>query len=254
MPANQPSTPVITEHERSRSSAPTRRAHPGRLRPRPLAAAQQLGPLGRRCSRRPATPRSPPAGRTTPRPSRRRTRTPRSSRTRPSARSPTTSTAIIRGLDREAGRHRPLVRRPAGADPRRARAGGGDGRHRPGAVPRRAAAAVLGAEVRLAGPGQPGQPQPRGPADLRAVPLRLRQRRQRGRRPRSFTRPSPCRRAGAPLFQAATANLNPWTEAKVDTENPERGPLLIVSGEKDHTVRLGDRQRRRSSSSGATPA
>jgi pimeloyl-ACP methyl ester carboxylesterase len=42
--------------------------------------------------------------------------------------------------------------------------------------------------------------------------------------------------AGAPLFQAAAANLNPWTEAKVDTENPERGPLLVISGEKDHTV------------------
>ncbi len=42
--------------------------------------------------------------------------------------------------------------------------------------------------------------------------------------------------SGAPLFQAAAANLNPWTEAKVDTENPERGPLLIISGEKDHTV------------------
>jgi non-heme chloroperoxidase len=42
--------------------------------------------------------------------------------------------------------------------------------------------------------------------------------------------------SGAPLFQAATANLNPWTEAKVDTDNPDRGPLLIVSGEKDHTV------------------
>jgi pimeloyl-ACP methyl ester carboxylesterase len=42
--------------------------------------------------------------------------------------------------------------------------------------------------------------------------------------------------AGAPLFQAATANLNPWTEVKVDTKNPERGPLLIVSGEQDHTV------------------
>ena len=41
---------------------------------------------------------------------------------------------------------------------------------------------------------------------------------------------------GAPLFQAATANLNPWTEVKVDTENPYRGPLLIISGEKDHTV------------------
>jgi non-heme chloroperoxidase len=42
--------------------------------------------------------------------------------------------------------------------------------------------------------------------------------------------------SGAPLFQAATANLNPWTEAKVDTANPERGPLLIISGEKDNTV------------------
>jgi pimeloyl-ACP methyl ester carboxylesterase len=42
--------------------------------------------------------------------------------------------------------------------------------------------------------------------------------------------------SGRPLFQAATANLDPWTEAKVDTRNPERGPLLIVSGEKDHTV------------------
>jgi non-heme chloroperoxidase len=42
--------------------------------------------------------------------------------------------------------------------------------------------------------------------------------------------------SGKPLFQAATANLNPWTEAKVDTKNPERGPLLIISGEKDHTV------------------
>jgi non-heme chloroperoxidase len=42
--------------------------------------------------------------------------------------------------------------------------------------------------------------------------------------------------SGVPLFQAATANLNPWTEAKVDTKNPDRGPLLILDGEKDHTV------------------
>jgi non-heme chloroperoxidase len=42
--------------------------------------------------------------------------------------------------------------------------------------------------------------------------------------------------SGAPLFQAATANLNPWTEAKVDTANAARGPLLITSGEKDRTV------------------
>jgi pimeloyl-ACP methyl ester carboxylesterase len=47
-----------------------------------------------------------------------------------------------------------------------------------------------------------------------------------------FAVPTP----GAPLFQAATANLNPWTEAKVNSKNPERGPLLITSGEEDHTV------------------
>jgi pimeloyl-ACP methyl ester carboxylesterase len=41
---------------------------------------------------------------------------------------------------------------------------------------------------------------------------------------------------GLPIFQAAAANLNPWTEAKVDTANPERGPLLIVAGGEDHTV------------------
>ncbi|MFL5868278.1 MAG: alpha/beta hydrolase [Thermoleophilaceae bacterium] len=41
---------------------------------------------------------------------------------------------------------------------------------------------------------------------------------------------------GAPLFQAAMANLNPWTEAKAETKHPERGPLLIIDGEKDHTV------------------
>ena len=42
--------------------------------------------------------------------------------------------------------------------------------------------------------------------------------------------------SGEPLFQAAAANLNPWTEAKVDTKNPKRGPLLILDGEKDHVV------------------
>jgi pimeloyl-ACP methyl ester carboxylesterase len=42
--------------------------------------------------------------------------------------------------------------------------------------------------------------------------------------------------AGLPLFQAAAANLNPWTEVKVKTKNPDRGPLLIIAGEEDHTV------------------
>jgi pimeloyl-ACP methyl ester carboxylesterase len=40
--------------------------------------------------------------------------------------------------------------------------------------------------------------------------------------------------SGIPLFQAATANINPFTEAKVDSKNPRRGPMLIISGERDH--------------------
>ena len=40
--------------------------------------------------------------------------------------------------------------------------------------------------------------------------------------------------SGIPLFQAATANINPFTEAKVDSKNPRRGPMLIITGEKDH--------------------
>jgi non-heme chloroperoxidase len=48
----------------------------------------------------------------------------------------------------------------------------------------------------------------------------------------TFAVPGP----GTPLFQAAFANFNPKTEASVDVKNPDRGPLLIISGEKDHTV------------------
>jgi non-heme chloroperoxidase len=42
--------------------------------------------------------------------------------------------------------------------------------------------------------------------------------------------------SGIALVQMGNANLNPWTESKVDTMNPDRGPLLIIDGEKDHTV------------------
>lgn len=43
--------------------------------------------------------------------------------------------------------------------------------------------------------------------------------------------------AGAPLFQAAFANFNPFGgDTAVDSKNPERGPLLIIGGEQDHTV------------------
>jgi non-heme chloroperoxidase len=42
--------------------------------------------------------------------------------------------------------------------------------------------------------------------------------------------------SGIALVQMGNANLNPWTEAKVITTNSARGPLLIIDGEKDHTV------------------
>jgi pimeloyl-ACP methyl ester carboxylesterase len=42
--------------------------------------------------------------------------------------------------------------------------------------------------------------------------------------------------SGISLVQMGNANLNPWTEAKVNTKNRDRGPLLIIDGEKDHTV------------------
>jgi non-heme chloroperoxidase len=42
--------------------------------------------------------------------------------------------------------------------------------------------------------------------------------------------------SGVSLVQMGNANLNPWTEAKVNTRTPDRGPLLIIDGEKDHTV------------------
>lgn len=62
----------------------------------------------------------------------------------------------------------------------------------------------------------------------------------------TFAVPAP----GAPLFQAATANLNPWTDAKVNSTSSDRGPMLIISGENDHTVpprissAIFDKQRR----------
>ena len=41
---------------------------------------------------------------------------------------------------------------------------------------------------------------------------------------------------GRPLFQAATANVFPWTVVRADKRNPERGPMLVISGEKDNIV------------------
>jgi pimeloyl-ACP methyl ester carboxylesterase len=41
---------------------------------------------------------------------------------------------------------------------------------------------------------------------------------------------------GKPLFEAAAANFDPHSPAKVNTANELRGPLLLVMGGRDHTV------------------
>ena len=48
----------------------------------------------------------------------------------------------------------------------------------------------------------------------------------------AYTIPAP----GKPLFEAAAANFNPHSAAKVDTANENRGPLLLISGGQDNTV------------------
>jgi len=41
---------------------------------------------------------------------------------------------------------------------------------------------------------------------------------------------------GKPLFEAASANFNPYSPVTVNTANEMRGPLLLMTGGKDHTV------------------
>jgi pimeloyl-ACP methyl ester carboxylesterase len=41
---------------------------------------------------------------------------------------------------------------------------------------------------------------------------------------------------GKPLFEAAAANFDPHSPAKVETANEMRGPLLLIMGGRDHTV------------------
>jgi pimeloyl-ACP methyl ester carboxylesterase len=40
--------------------------------------------------------------------------------------------------------------------------------------------------------------------------------------------------SGRPLFQAATANVNPWTQITTDSRTPGRGPMLLIGGDQDH--------------------
>ncbi|MEU8242832.1 alpha/beta fold hydrolase [Actinoplanes missouriensis] len=48
----------------------------------------------------------------------------------------------------------------------------------------------------------------------------------------AWTIPAP----GKPLFEAAAANFDPHSPAAVNTRNEMRGPLLLITGGRDHTV------------------
>jgi hypothetical protein len=147
---------------------------------RPLASAQQLGSLGRRVRRgRIHGAHARVAGRS--RDGGGGTRTPRRLRRQDRGPGRRPLSGRHRQADREADGDRPLLRRAPDPDPRRAWAFGGVGRHRSGALPRRAAAADLGASVGLARASQSRQPAPCGAAHLRAVPVRIRKRGERGR-------------------------------------------------------------------------
>ena len=125
--------------------------------------------------------------------------------------------ASIGQLDEEAGVDRPLVRRAADPDPRRPRAVGGVGRDRSGAVPRRAAAADLGARSR---PRRCSATRPTATAPSRSPSSSSGTRsptRSTRTRPRSCTRPTPCPAPGAPLFQAATRQLQPVDRGRRST-------------------------------------
>ena len=116
---------------------------------------------------------------------------------------------------------------------------GGD---RPRAVPGRAPAAVLRAEVGEPGAEEPGQPQPRRAADLRPVPLRLRQRGQRGGGARALRRVRrPGRRRAA--LPGRDRQLQPVDRGQGRHQEPGARPAADHLRREGPHGAVGDRQR-----------
>ena len=97
-------------------------------------------------------------------------------------------------------------------------------------------AADLVAAVGVSGAAQPTQPSTRRGPHVRAVPLRLCQRRRRGRGATSSTRSSASPAPACRCSRRRSPTSTRGREVKVDTKNPARGPLLVISGEHDHTI------------------
>ena len=143
---------------------------------------------------------------------------------------------IIDGLDEPAHPHRPLLRRAVRREAPRARAS--VPRPSPSTPPRsRESCRCRWPSCAPAFPRWATRPTCTvGVADREGVPVRLRQRpvseEESDELFDEWTIPSPAR----PLFQAAAANFVMHSQAKVNTDNASRGPLLLISGLADHTV------------------
>ena len=120
---------------------------------------------------------------------------------------------------------------------------GGVGGHRPGAVPGRAAAADLRAAVGVPGAAatRPTATAPcRSPTSSSATRSPTRSTEDEAKELyETYAVPAP----GEPLFQAATANLNPWTEVKVEIEEPRARPAADHRRREGPHRAVGDRQR-----------
>ena len=92
-------------------------------------------------------------------------------------------------------------------------------------------------------PDQPAHARPRDHAHVRPVQVRLGQRAGR-EEAKELCDKFHVAGSGISLVQMGNANLNPWTEAKVDTRNPDRGPLLIIDGREGPHGAVGNRKRR----------
>ena len=228
--------------------------HAGRVRPRPVAAAEQLGPLGDAVRGGRATRALTPGWPDDPDTVEEANAHPEVFADKTVGQVADHFDDVIGELERKPADRRPLVRRPARADPRRPRAVGGDGRDRPGAVPRRAAAADLGAEVGVAGARQPGEPQPRGAAHLRAVPLRVRQRGERGRGEGALRRPTPCRRRARRCSRRRRRTSTRGPRSRSTAEEPRARPAAHHLRREGPHGAVGDRERVATSSRSATRA
>jgi pimeloyl-ACP methyl ester carboxylesterase len=94
--------------------------------------------------------------------------------------------------------------------------------------------AAFRAQIGVAGPRQSGKPQPCDPTDLRAIQILLRECGQRGR-DKGVVREVRC-----PLRVSLSSRQRQRISIRGprgrSTRSPTRGPLLIISGEKDHTA------------------